>query len=115
MFKRILKIFGIVLLCATIGMGVLVGVLFLQGKFKKPYVEPTKIYFDYENNELDVTYFCNNLDYKGNPKSNINSFVLKALPENVTELNCTMSVGLGRDLISFCDNVFALFRNIFSI
>ena len=36
-------------------------------------------------------------------KSNINSFVLKALPENVTELNCTMSVGLGRDLISFCD------------
>lgn len=103
MFKRIFKIFGIVLGCALIGVGVLVGILFIQGKFKTPHIEPTKIYFDYENSELNVTYYADNSDYKDNPQSNIYSFALKALPEDVTELDCAMSVGLGRDLISFCD------------
>lgn len=103
MFKRILKIFGIVLGCSLIGVGVLVGILFLQGKFKKPHIEPTKIFFDYENSELNVTYYANGSDYKNVAQSNIYSFVLKALPEDVTELDCAMSVGLGRDLISFCD------------
>lgn len=103
MFKRILKVVGIVLACVLVGLGILVGILFLHGKFKKSHVEPTRIYFDYENSELNVTYYCNGVDYKGAKQSNIYSFVLKATPEDVTELDCAMSVGVGRDLITFCD------------
>ncbi|MBQ8431132.1 MAG: hypothetical protein IJX26_04280, partial [Clostridia bacterium] len=103
MFKRILKIFSIVLLVAIAGVGVVVGVLFLQGKFKEPYVEPTSIYFDIENNTLDVTYYCNNLTTEGYTKSNVYSFVLKAKPSDVTELDCLMTTKSGSQLIEFCD------------
>lgn len=114
MFKRILKIVGIVLGCTVVGVGILTGVLALQGKFKKPYQEPNSIYFDIDENVLNVTYYCNNFvasqmdpNYellRENPTKNLNvySFVLKATPDDVTELDCTMVVEKGSELIEFC-------------
>ena len=114
MFKRILKIVGIVLGCTIVGVGILTGVLALQGKFKKPYQEPNSIYFDIENDTLNVTYYCNNfvasnmdstyelLNQNPTKKLNVYSFVLKATPDNVTELDCTMVVEKGSELIEFC-------------
>lgn len=114
MFKRILKIVGIVLGCTVVGVGILTGVLALQGKFKKPYQEPNSIYFDIDENVLNVTYYCDNfvasqldpnyelLSQDSSKKLNVYSFVLKATPDNVTELDCTMAVEKGGELIEFC-------------
>ena len=104
MFKRILKIFGIVMACAVVGIGVMIGVMFLQGKFKEPYVEPTSIYFDLENDTLNVTYYCGDKTYDGQDASNIYSFVLKATPADVTEKICSMYIESGAELIEFCNS-----------
>lgn len=116
MFKKILKIVGMVLGCTVVGVGVLAGVLALQGKFKAPYQEPDSIYFDIDGGVLDVTYYCDNFvaskkdekfefsKIEGNEdKLNIYCFELKATPEDVTELDCTMVVERGGELIEFCD------------
>jgi len=104
MAKKILKIFAIVLAVSVVGVGILVGVMFLQGKFDEPYQEPTGLYFDIPDNVLNVTYDCtkNDLyDENGEPY-NVYSFVLNARPANVTELNCMMTVVSGGQLIEFC-------------
>lgn len=116
MFKKILKIVGIVLGCTVVGVGILAGVLALQGKFKEPYQEPDSIYFDLQDGVLNVTYYCDNFvaskkDEKfefaqiqdNKNRLNIYSFKLKATPDDVTELDCTMTVARGSELIEFCD------------
>lgn len=109
MKKRFLKIFGIVFGVAIAIFGAIIGVMALRGAFKKPYVEPSKLYFDLPYDEssssyyMDVTYYCNQKDTKGEPKSNIYYFILKAKPSDTTELNCRMVVESGSELINFCD------------
>lgn len=109
MFKKVLKIFGIVFGSFTVFFGVILGAMFLMGKFDKPHIEPNKLYFDLNYDEssksyyMDVTYYCKGLTVKGEKASNIYSFTLRANPEDVTELNCNMVVESGKELIEFCD------------
>ena len=103
MFKRIIKIVAIVLACAIAGLGIMIGIMFLRGEFKEPYVEPSSIYFDIPDHTLNVTYYANNKTYNGQDASNIYSFELKATPANVTEKLCFMNIEWGAELIEFCD------------
>lgn len=117
MAKRIFKIVGIVFGVAIVLFGAIIGIMALQGKFKKPHIEPKSLYFDlsYDQVErtyyMDVTYYANELDTKGEVKSNLNYFILRATPDNVTELDCTMQVVWGQDLIDFCDEEGNLLSN----
>lgn len=90
MFKRILKIFGIVFLGAVILVGCVIGFMAIRGDFKKKKIEPTEVYFDIggvsiENMELEY-------NVGSTADENIYSFTVKALPEDATELECTLKV-----------------------
>ena len=112
MKKKFFKIFGIVFGVAIGIFGAIIGVMALQGKFKQPHIEPNLLYFDLptdydDQGKLfyykDVTYYCNGLDVKGDEKSNIYSFTLKAQPDNTTELGCKMVIESGSELITVCN------------
>jgi len=109
MKKRVLKIFAIVFGVAIALFGAIIGVMAIRGDFKKPHIEPTSLYFDLPYDEadgsyyMDVTYYCNEVDTKGERKSNIYYFILRSKPDDTTELDCTMTVESGSELIDFCD------------
>lgn len=82
MFKRIMKISGIVLLAFVLIIGGVVAFLAIRGDFKKKVIKPTAIEFSIEETKLlfDV----------GVDANKVNSFTISAEPANITEKECTI-------------------------
>lgn len=85
LFKRILKIFGLVFLGAVLLVGGVIGVMAIRGDFKKKTIEPTEVNFEIDKVNLEYNVGADNDD-------NIYSFVVRAQPEDVTELECALKV-----------------------
>lgn len=109
MFKRILKISGIVLLAFTIGVGLIVAYLAITGEFKKKVVHPTSVGFsiegseaevlDEETGELSYPLIC---DVNATDEESVFSFNLTAEPADVTVRDCTITLNpAGARLITF--------------
>ncbi len=84
MFKRIMKISGIVLLAFVLIIGSVVAFLAIRGDFKKKVIKPTSIEFSVEETNLlfDV----------GIDAGKVHSFTIKAEPANITEAECTIKL-----------------------
>ena len=84
MFKRIMKISGIVLLAFVLIIGGVVAFLAIRGDFKKKVIKPTSIEFSIEETKLlfDV----------GVDANKVNSFTISAEPTNITENECTIKL-----------------------
>ena len=93
MVKRILKIFGIVCLCAVALVGGVVAYLAITGGFDEEKIPPTSISF--ESTNMQVLY-----DVRGSEEDNIFSFTILAQPEGVTERECTIKLS-NSSLITF--------------
>ena len=57
MFKRVMKVLGLVLLCFVLIAGVSVGIYALRGGFKEVKIDIMKLYFDAEVENTDETEF----------------------------------------------------------
>ncbi len=96
MTKRIFKVLAIVLATITGVVGVVVGVLALQGKFKTPEVYPYSLSFDMQNNMIIDDY-----------DDQMYSFVLTAQSNSAHEVNhttCYIRFINGENLITLYNN-----------
>lgn len=116
MFKRILKVVGFVILGVALVVGGMIGVMAIRGDFKDKKIEPTEISFQIDNVKLN--YNIN----MASEEDNIYSFTIKALPEDVTELECTLKVSEpiitfkkkeGEKWVDYNSNIFYLNRPIY--
>ena len=99
MTKKIFKIIGIVLGSVTAFVGVVVGIMALQGKFKKPVVYPTRLSFMQSEQTIVVT----------NDTNKVYSFVLNGFADNseydVNQKSSYLNFvnNTGSNLITLCD------------
>jgi hypothetical protein len=95
MFKRIVKVVGIVILGFVLLFGGVIGFMALRGDFKKKVIKPTAITFTIPGKELifDV----------GVDEAKVHSFTISAEPLDVTETECTLQ--LSNSLITIVKNV----------
>ncbi len=99
MFKRILKISGIVLLSFVMLIGVVVAFLAIRGDFKKKVIKPTDIKFTIS--KVDLVFDATCIDQENLDNEQIFSFTISALPLDVTERECIITVLEGSSLIQF--------------
>lgn len=92
LFKRILKIFGIVSLGAVVLIGCVIGVMAIRGDFKEKKIEPTEISFEVDGLKVEGENIKLEYDVSASVDENIYSFTVKAFPEDTTELECAVKV-----------------------
>ena len=95
MAKRIFKIIAIVLACATGVVGITVGVLALQGKFRTPVVYPASLSFSMEKTMIVDDYDDEVFSIVLNSQSN--------QEHAVNQRTCYIRFIRGEDLITLCD------------
>ena len=99
MFKRILKVVGIVLLGFVLLIGGVVAFMAIRGDFKKQVINPTAISFSITKTEL--LFDANLIGQESLKNEQIFTFTILAEPLNVTETECILNVMSGRSLIQF--------------
>ncbi len=99
MFKRILKVVGIVLGVVAIGVGLIVAYLAATGEFKKKVVKPTSVHFAISDVEPEVLDEATGeliyplvYDVNATDEEQIFSFVVGAEPADVTVRECTITI-----------------------
>lgn len=100
MFKKIVKIFGLVFLGAVVMVGGVVGFMAIRGDFKKKKIEPTEVGFEVGGVKVGLENVKLEYDVSASVDENIYSFTIKTLPEDATELECAIKVS-ERSLITF--------------
>lgn len=99
MFKRILKVVGIVLLGFVLLIGGVVAFMAIRGDFKKQVINPTAISFSITKTEL--LFDANLIGQESLKNEQIFTFTILAEPLNVTETECILNVMSGSSLIQF--------------
>lgn len=98
MFKRIVKITGIVLLSGVGLIGIVAGILAIQGKFSEQRIIPQSLSFATYN--TDDTYTTNNTYYVDDSMSgDALTFKVVATPEDTTVNDISLDIKSGDNLI----------------
>ncbi len=97
MFKRILKVVGLVLLGFVLLIGGVVGFMAIRGDFKKQVIKPTSINFSIEKTDLILDATISDNPTLGNGR--VHSFTIKAEPLDTNVTECTLK--LSAPLITF--------------
>ena len=90
MFKRIIKILGLVVLGFVVVIGGTIGFMAIRGDFKKQVIKPTAIDFSVEVS--DLKFDVKQLGSQTIANEQICSFTILSKPDNVTELECTLKL-----------------------
>ena len=98
MFKRIVKVSGIVLLGFVLLIGGVVAFLAIRGDFKKKVVRPTSI--DFSIKKTDLVFDAHWIGQENLVNEQIFSFTITAQPADVTVRECKLKV-INSNLIEF--------------